>query len=175
MKRFLLVMVLSLFIGFTVSLTYQTVKTERYVHMWQTRVASLEHQEAQQLRVEYAQEYTRDLFDAARTIANENGLLCERDHKMTLYVAALQEENAKLKASLCESVEHLEVVLAENGELHQEISNLSYRIQYLEEALKYKPKPDEGDDLDEIRNDVLDILKAVQVIDEVVSVLTILL
>jgi hypothetical protein len=146
-------------IGFTVALAAQVIKSERYVQIWQNRVASLEHHEAQVAQITACQEYSGACLEATRMLAVENGLLCERDAKMTLYVAALQEENTKLKGVVAEGVEKMQEMLEENSELHREINNLSYKIRCLEQALEAASKPPEPT-VDSIKNDILDILSS---------------
>ena len=169
--RTLLVMFL---LGFTISLTFQVAKSERYADVWRDRVASLEQREADIETIENAQEYGGRAVEAVRMLAVENGLLCERDAKLTLYVAAMEEENAKLKASVSESVERMQARLEENNELHQEINNLSYKIRCLEQALE-AVEVKQPADVDEIKDDILEIFEYLQLVDEAVTALTIIL
>ena len=99
-------------------------------------MATRQHPDEVLDRKRQALEYSAELFEAARMLAVENGLLCGRDGKSMGFVAALEEENARLKGALNESVEHVETVLTENNTLHQEISNLTYRLRALERAME---------------------------------------
>ena len=148
---------------------YYIVSTEVHVFTWQRRVASIKYQEQKILDIRSAQEYSRHLFEAARMMAIENSLLCERDAKMTEFVAALGEENTRLKASVDESITRMESLLEENNELYREIGRLKFQVQCLEKALDFMPTSAEPED---IKEDLLDLFDTV---DTAISVLFILL
>ena len=118
-----------------VILSTYVIRTEVFVHAWQDRVASVDFRQSEVNKLAVAQEYGRTAMSSCRMLAVENGLLCERDAKMTKYVAAMEEENTKLKASLAESVEHLQALIKDNNGLHDEVNQLGYKIQCLEQAL----------------------------------------
>jgi small-conductance mechanosensitive channel len=159
MKRFCLSLLFAILLGSLIGMSAQVVKTEMYVRVWESRVQSLDEMERQQHELAVSQEYGARAVEAVRMLAVENGLLCERDAKAQKYVLAMEEENAKLKAALNESVDKMVELLEENSNLHQEIINLSYKVRCLEQALEAASKPPEPT-VDSIKNDILDILSS---------------
>lgn len=173
-------------IGFSVIVTIQMCKTEHYVRVWQNRVASLEQREADIGYIETAQDYGRLAVESCRMLALENGLLCEREAKMTSVVAALQEENTKLKGAIAESVENMQAMLDENNDLHREINRLNFHVEVLENSLEKTQAALEAateaievlkaqEDPTATNVDLTRYLKGVQYADEVVTALTVIL
>jgi hypothetical protein len=118
-----------------------TLDTETRAVRWQQRVESVESIKELHTQVAVAQQYTDSLFEATKMLANENGLLCERDAKAMRYVTALEAANLRLKTALKESVESLQTQIEANNELHAEIEMLYYRISMLELALDFMNPP----------------------------------
>ena len=153
--------------------TLMVYRSEMAFINWQERVESVEQVEQVNMQILRAQEYNREVMSAVAMLATENGLLCEREQKTTLYVAGLDEENAKLKAALAESVENLEMQIEELNLLHNEVSRLRYKVQTLEAALELAtPTPAPEQSVNDVKNDLLDIL---ELADTVLTILPILL
>jgi uncharacterized coiled-coil DUF342 family protein len=159
-------------LGFTIAMSAQVVKTEVYVRLWENRVESLEHHEELAANIQFAQQYGQEVLAVARQLATENGLMAERDHKMTLYVAALEEESNRQKASLCEAVEKIQSLMKENNELHDEVFNLSYKVRCLEQALEAVSEPKAEAPPTNLFQDTINII---QYVDDAVAILTIIL
>ena len=128
-------LLLLLIVGASTAMFAQLAKTELYVKTWEDRVEAVEYQEQQVSATLMSQQYCQRLLEAIKMLAVENGLLCEREAKLTQYVAIMEEENTKLKAALSESVDRLETAITETENLYETIDNLKYRIQCLEKAL----------------------------------------
>jgi|GEM_PF-3064017 len=127
--------------------------------VWSDRVKASGQMQQYQRDSLKAIEFGHTCLAACRSLATENGLLCERDAKMTKYVAAMEEENARLKAVVAESVDRIEAELEQNNDLHDEISNLKYKIQCLEDALKAVNEKEKPEDWGEILNDIINTVK----------------
>jgi len=145
-----------LFLAFSaLALSVQVMKTEAYVQLWETRVASVEQREKDVATMLECQDYSNRVVEAVRMLAVENGLLCERDAKMQKYVLAMEEENAKLKAALDQSVEKMSELLEENSELMSEVQNLKWQISILEDTVE--TLKDRGPTLDDIKESILEL------------------
>lgn len=137
---------------------YIAVDTETRAARWQQRVNSAESIEATNLMILRSQDYSNLLMESLRVMANENGLLCERDAKAMDVMLALEEANAKLKAALAEATNLMQGQLAENDRLMEELDRAYYRIMLLERTVdSLTPQPTPADDLDDIKDDLLDI------------------
>lgn len=174
MKKFQLFVILAL-LGCVAGLVYDIVNIESRRAQWEEHVQSAESWARLNEQVMYSQMYSRDCLEAVRMLANENGILCAREVKMTAYVTAMEEENTKLKNSLKESVENLERQIAEINQLHEELSRAHYRLEVLEAALKLVPTPAEEPTLDDIKDDILGIFDVIQGVDTAVTILNVLL
>lgn len=174
MKKFL-VFVVVLLAGVNAGLIYEIFGTEYRAITWERRVNSAEVLEEQKCDALRSIEYGQDCLGVARMLATENGLLCERDAKLTLYVAGVEEENMRLKAVVADGVDRMESMLQENNQLHEELDRTYYRIQCLEKALEFMPTPATEEDLDDIKDDVLEIFETAKTVIDVVTVLPFLL
>lgn len=163
MKRFQLVIV-TLLIGCVAGLAYRAVKIETEVARWRLNVKSAEALAAINERVLDAHIFSRDITEACRMLANENGILCEREVKMTKYVTAVEDENTRLKGALKEAVVKLEDQRDEINQLHNELEKAYSRMDVLERALGIRPH-----EADDVKNELLDIF------DTVVNLIPILL
>ena len=83
----------------------------------------------------------------------ENGILCERELKMTQAFSQLEEENRALKISLSESVKNLNEqsetineLIEENEKLKWRVGLLERQVDVLEKALKQASDPQVIDD-----------------------------
>ncbi|RLB67981.1 MAG: hypothetical protein DRH04_07305 [Deltaproteobacteria bacterium] len=141
LKTILVILLVGLLLG---SVAY-ILQTEALVQVWEARVRDADSYFQMVETVEHAQRYSKDLQDALRVMANENGLLCERDAKMVKVVAVYDEENQRLKAALKEAIEKLQDQQKELNEVYDEIGRLQYKIQCLEKALELIPTPADPD------------------------------
>ena len=125
-----------LLLALVVTTACLSLQTEMHAERWTNRVTSLG--EVEQLNRELLQafQYTQCSLDATRMLANENGILCEREAKVTLVLAGLEEENLTLKNSLNEAVGKLELQLSQINVLMDINDRLRYKIDCLETALE---------------------------------------
>jgi hypothetical protein len=125
-------------IGICVGTTYTAMDVESRAAKWQKYHESNQFVEEQNDKLLEANLYSYRLMDAVRMLANENGLLCEREAKMVQIVAEFEEENRRLKASLNEAVDILQEQQDEMNALYEEIERLRYKVMTLEKALEHK-------------------------------------
>ena len=125
-------------IGICVGTTYIAVDVETRAARWQAYHESNQFLEKQNEKLLEANMYSQRLMEAVRMLANENGLLCEREAKMVQIVAEFEEENRRLKASLNEAVDMLQEQQDEMNRLHETIERLRYKVKVLENALESK-------------------------------------
>ena len=124
----------------TATCSFHIARIESQVYRWNSSVTRAEHIEDIINKVRDAQEYSSSLLEATRMLANENGILCERDARAVRVVRMFEEENQKLKVSLNESVDRLVAQQQEIEDLYNEKYLLEYKIQSLERALQLLPK-----------------------------------
>jgi hypothetical protein len=165
-------LVAGLLLGICGGLIYDAANIEYRVHMWDKRVRSAEQFEEQAKMVCYAQKYGEHCLDAVRSLALENGLLCEREAKTVLYVAGMEEENMRLKGSLAEAVARLQSQVEEINDLNDEVYRLEYKVAVLEAALEFGP---EAEPKDVANAAFIDFVNAVQTIDAAARIITIIL
>ena len=141
------VLVILCVVAASVALTegYVIVKTEAQVRTWESRVESATYLEGVSADILKAQDYSERLFESVQTLARENGILCERDKKAQSYIVSLEEENARLKSVVAESVEKMQTMLDSENALKEDIDRLNYKIEVLEKALKLIPTPADPD------------------------------
>ncbi|MHC4369370.1 MAG: hypothetical protein ACYSW8_17305 [Planctomycetota bacterium] len=125
-----------LLIGICAGTTYVAIDTETRATRWEKNVESAENAYEVARLVRSAQQYSLQLVEATRMLANENGLLCERDAKNTEVVAAFDDENRRLKTSLVEACDRLEEQQEEIDDLVDENEQLSYQVDVLERAVE---------------------------------------
>ena len=114
---------------------YYIVDSEMMAERWEDKVKSVEYVENINSQILQANLYSSQLMEAVRMLAVENGLLCERDAKMAQVVAAFEEENRALKASLMESVDQMEDQIEEINDLVSDNETLKWKVRTLESAL----------------------------------------
>jgi len=99
------------------------------------RATQLQRIEALNLQVRAAQEYSQWTVEATKMLAVENGLLVEREQKLTLAYAMIEEENRALKRSLAEAVDTLEEQVEQINELIDSNESLSWQVEVLQSAI----------------------------------------
>jgi len=142
MKRFHLfvtVLLLTIVACLSALLAHQEV----YVAMWESNVQCAQTYAEHNRKLAIAQEYSFEAVAAARMLATENGILCERDAKMSEMISGFDEENMRLRASLAEAVDKMEAQRLEFEALLDEASHLRYKVAVLERALEMAQKKDE--------------------------------
>jgi len=134
MKTFLTLVVL-IQLAFLSSAGYYIYETDCGAERWRANVTESEQILSLANEIEHAQAYSYRCFDAVCMLANENGILCERDVKMTQVVAEFEEENRRLKESLDQACEHMSTQEDTINDLIEETEKLQYKIETLERAL----------------------------------------
>ena len=148
-------------VGICVGTTYHAMDVESRAAKWQEYVESNQFIESMNNDILEANMYSQRLVEAVRMLANENGLLCEREARMVQIVAEFEEENRRLKAALNEAVDMLQEQQDEMNALYETIDRLQYKVKVLEKAL-------EGEsNLNKARN----VLEAINTTKVVLSVL----
>lgn len=134
--RTLKVFLLSGLIGALATLTAYILTTEATVARWHSRVESVEaiREINQQITVSYL--YSEEVVEIAQKLATLNAELVERERLTMSYVASLEDENTRLKASLVEATKHLNEQVEENNALHKQLENTNWRIKTLEETVQ---------------------------------------
>jgi chromosome segregation ATPase len=127
-------------------LAVYALDTERRADQWNRRVTAFEHVRQLNLEILRANERSELLAEAVRMLANENGILCERDKASMEVVAQYEEENRKLEASLYEACELIDEQQEEIDDYIDEIADLEEHIEALEELIDVLA----GDDADEL-------------------------
>lgn len=125
-----------LLLGICAGLAHFTVQTEMHAERWAQRAAAIEHVESLNQDLLLAQEYSQTALEATKMLALENGLLCEREAKVSEAYSIIEQENRSLKASLSESVERLEDQIKQINSLMEENGTLKWKVSTLERALK---------------------------------------
>lgn len=140
--RNLLVFICFLLIGISATLAVFVYDTERHADRWNERITSLARVEQLNADVSRSQYYSGQLMEAAKSLALENGLLCERDAKMVQVVSEFEIENRALKESLAEAVgmleeqsDQIDALLDENAELEYKNESLRNQVETLESAI----------------------------------------
>lgn len=111
------------------------LSTEAHVRRWEDKVQSAQRYREDMKAFTSMRMHTEKLSEAVRMLSSENGLLCEREHKMVKVVNEYEMENRRLKGSLKEAVENLQKQIEENNQLMEEVDRLRYRVDTLERAL----------------------------------------
>jgi hypothetical protein len=135
MKRFQL-FVIVLLGGCVAGLAYNAASIEYRVRVWESRVRSAKALADINEGILGAASYSRELMEAVRMLANENGILCEREAKTVKYVASIEDESARLKESLKESVEAIQAQTEKIDDLTTELATANFRVRVLETAMK---------------------------------------
>ena len=156
--RGLLGFVCLLLVGMCAAMAHFTVQTEMHATRWSQRVNSLEHVEALNRDLLMAQEYSQLALEATKMLALENGLLCEREQKVSQAYGILEAENRALKASLAEAVGRLENQVEQINELIEENESLTWRCETLERALKAIEDQKKAEAIKEAGKSVVDSL-----------------
>lgn len=99
------------------------------------RATQLQRIEELNLQVRAAQEYSQLAVEATRMLAVENGLLVEREQKITMAYTLIEEENRALKRSLAEAVDTLEEQVEQINELIESNESLSWQVEVLQKAM----------------------------------------
>jgi hypothetical protein len=133
--RLLVVLLCALTIGLSAQLVYQDQQSA----VWTRRSTRADAIYKFNLQVRHAQDYSRPLVDAVRTLANENGLLCEREAKATQVLVEFEQENRNLKRSLAEACDRLDKQQTEINNLIDERDALMYKLRVLEKAIELLP------------------------------------
>ena len=139
MKRFEFWAIL-LLVCIVSGLAAQLFMQEVHVQRWEEAVTTAERIERQNNQLAMAQIYGDKLAEACRMLTVENGILTERDQKLSKYVAAVEEEDMYLRNALKEAVEGLEEQRQELSELYDENNDLQFKIRCLERALEVAEK-----------------------------------
>lgn len=134
--RSLMAFVCFLLIGICVGTSYIAIDTEARAVRWRQNAESTEYIQELNCQILQANDYSQRLMEAVRMLANENGILCERDAAMVKVVAEYEEENARLKASLKEAVTTMQSQQQELNALYEQVERLKYKVQVLEQALE---------------------------------------
>lgn len=148
-------------VGICVGTTYNAMDVESRAARWQEYAESNAFLEEQNEKLLEANMYSQRLMEAVRMLANENGLLCEREAKMVQIVAEFEEENRRLKCSLNEAVERLQEQQDEMNKLYETIERLRYKVEVLEKVLENR---------DSVHK-VLKTMEATTIISTAISVL----
>lgn len=146
MKGFLTFICL-LLVGCCVGIGMMAADTEMHAARWSRHIESAQFMEDVNEDIAQAHIYSERCLEAVRMLANENGLLCERESKLTIVVAQMEEENRALKASLSDAVGRLENQNKQINELIDQNQRLIWQIQQLERTLelienRQPPTPD---------------------------------
>jgi hypothetical protein len=136
--RLLVVLLCALTIGLSAQLVYQDQQSA----VWTDRATRAEAIYKLNLQIRQAQNYSRSLVDAVRTLATENGLLCEREAKATQVLVEFEQENRNLKRSLAEACNRLDKQQDEINDLIDERDILIYKLRVLEKVVELKKSAD---------------------------------
>jgi len=169
MKTFMFVTI-CLLLGCVAGFTYNTLNIETQVRRWKSHVESAEALSNLNSKILDAHMFSKEVMEAVRMLANENGILCERELKMTQYVANVEEENERLKNALKEAVITLEGQRVEINQLHDELSKAYFRLEVLEKALKLSPT-----EANPAKQEIQKVFDAVEAIDAILTIIPILL
>jgi chromosome segregation ATPase len=134
--RSLMAFVCFLLIGVCVGTSYIAIDTETRAVRWKQNIESVEYIQDLNCQILQAHDYSERLLEAVRMLANENGILCERDAAMVKVVAEYEEENTRLKSSLKEAVTTMQSQQQELNALYEQVERLKYKVQVLEKALE---------------------------------------
>lgn len=156
-----------LLIGLTAAMGYYSFQTEMHAQRWTKQASALQRVEILNATIAKSHDLNQDMHEAIRMLVAENGLLCERDAKMTQVVAEFEAENRALKNSLAEAVDNLEDQRNQINNLIRENNNLKWKVSTLEEAIERIPEPkSEG-----IMKSARDVVYAIDVVTTVVPML----
>jgi hypothetical protein len=103
---------------------------------WQARIDVVQEMHDLNRDVRDSQIYAASLYEAVRMLANENGILCEREKAVTEVVMGLEQENLRLSVSLDEAVDRLQEDAEQINELIDSNNRLRYQLEVLERALE---------------------------------------
>jgi len=129
-------MICLLLVGLVAGMAIFIGDNEMHAARWNNRVEKIEYMETLNQDLLRSQEYSFMLMEATRMLANENGILCERDAKTVQQVAVFDEENRLLKSSLVEATGKIEEMLVDLNELIDENEALRYKNKVLEQSLE---------------------------------------
>ncbi|MHC4302549.1 MAG: hypothetical protein ACYS7Y_35260 [Planctomycetota bacterium] len=126
-----------LLIGICAGTSYYAVNTEAQAERWLRRTASYENVRQLNLEILRANEYSELLMSSVRMLANENGILCERDAASMLVVSEYEGENRRLALALDEACDRLQSQQEEIDDLIDENDDLRWRLETLEAELAW--------------------------------------
>lgn len=169
--RGLLGFICLLLLGICAGLAHFTIQTETNAARWVARVNAIENVDRLNREVLQSLEYAQMALEATRSLALENGLLCEREAKVSAEYAVIEEENRALKASLTEAVQRLEAQVAQINELMRDNESMAFKIQTLERALK---AIEDQKKIDAAKEASADIVRSLNDLKDAASVLTVL-
>lgn len=112
------------------------IDTEHRAARWERYTNAAESIEKVNKQISQSQAHSKNLLSALGTMANENGILCERDAQSMQVVREFEEANQKLKFSLSEAVARLEEMTEQVNDLMDENNSLHYKIEVLERAIE---------------------------------------
>ena len=151
--RSLLGFICLLLIGLTACMACMLARPELNGRRWEQRVVQANKMEKLNRDVRAAFQYSKTMNEAVRMLVVENGLLCERDLKLTQAYLQLEEENRSLKVSLSDAVKKLAEQSADINKLIEENEKLTWRsgllerqVNVLEKALEQAVEPQAIDD-----------------------------
>ena len=130
-------------------MTAQLSCTDFQAAAWERRAESVDRLEDLNRDIVRSYNFSQLALEATRMLAVENGLLCEREAKLTQVVAGVEEENRSLKSSLDESVSRLQTQVEEINRLIDENTRLSWKVLCLESALEAVNRIVEKDEVEE--------------------------
>jgi len=125
-----------LLIGIIVILGTIALDTEARATRWERRVAKVQCLEQLNRDILRSQEYSSNLLESVRMLANENGILCEREAAHLQVIAGVEEENTRLGVSLDESIVRLQEYEEQVNDLIDEAERSAWRISQLEETIE---------------------------------------
>lgn len=168
-------LVILLLLGMVAGLGYNAINIETRAMIWEARIESAEEVEDVNMEILKAHEYSDRCLEAVRMLANENGILCEREVKMVKYLQGVEEENARLKVSLKEAVSRLQEQIEEINNLHQNVFMLEYKVKTLEQALNALPDTEPPMTYGTKHISIYEVLEIVNGVTGVITILPILL
>jgi chromosome segregation ATPase len=125
-----------LLVAIMVCLGAITLDTEVRAARWERRVERVETLRQLNCDILRAQEYSGNLMESVRMLANENGILCEREAALLTVISGVEEENNRLGVSLDESIKRLQEYEKQVNELIDEAERASWRISQLENTIE---------------------------------------
>lgn len=112
-----------------------TLTTDIQAERWERRATCADGIATINAQIYESHRYSKTLMESLRVVTNENGILCERDAISVRTIAAMEEENQRLKMSLKETCDMLLESINANEELHRDLDGLRWQVQQLQHVI----------------------------------------